>query len=287
MGRVEGKVALITGAARGQGRSHAVKLAEQGADIIVVDACDAIESVAYPLPTPADLEETVRQVEQLGRRAIAYRTDIRDLKGLQDAVDDAVARMGRLDIVCANAGIVGSGTAWDLTSDEWQIMQDINLTGTWKTVKAVVPLMIERALGGSIILTSSVNGLIASPNVAHYVAAKHGVNGLMKVLAQELAPHGIRVNSINPTNVWTPMLNNDHFRMLFTGGDPNGTIADFAAAATTINALPIPWVDPIDVSNGVLYLASDEARYVTGTTLVIDAGAQSPTKLPDRRVVAP
>ena len=280
MGRVEGKVAFITGAARGQGRSHAVRLAQEGADIIAVDICHGFDTVPYDGATEADLAETVKMVESLDRRIVARQADVRDLSSLRASVDAGLSEFGHIDIVIANAGIASFGPALDLTEEMWQDMIDINLTGLWKTVKAAAPSMVERGRGGSIILTSSVAGIIAFPALAHYTAAKHGVVGLMRSLAIELAPAHIRVNSINPTTVDTPMIANPAGYSLFMGGLPDVTREQAAVGMKAINALPIPWVEAIDVSNAVLYLASDESRYVTGTTMVIDAGAAQPFKIP-------
>jgi SDR family mycofactocin-dependent oxidoreductase len=280
MGRVEGKVAFITGAARGQGRSHAVRLAQEGADIIAVDICHGFDTVPYDGATEADLAETVKMVESLDRRIVARQADVRDLASLRASVDAGLSEFGHIDIVIANAGIASFGPALDLTEEMWQDMIDINLTGLWKTVKAAAPSMVERGQGGSIILTSSVAGIIAFPALAHYTAAKHGVVGLMRALAIELAPASIRVNSINPTTVDTPMIANPAGYSLFMGGLPDVTREQAAVGMKAINALPIPWVEAVDVSNAVLYLASEESRYVTGTTMVIDAGAAQPFKIP-------
>jgi SDR family mycofactocin-dependent oxidoreductase len=280
MGRVEGKVAFITGAARGQGRAHALRLAEEGADIIAVDVCRDIATAPYAGATEADLAETVKQVEALDRRIVADRADVRDLGSLQRVVEDGVSQLGPIDIVCANAGIGSFGPALELTEEVWQDVVDINLTGVWKTVKATAPGMVQRGSGGSIILTSSIAGLIAFPNLAHYTAAKHGVTGLMRTLAVELAPHHIRVNSVHPTTVDTPMVANEAIYGLFMGGAQGVTRAEASEGMKALNAMPVPWVEAVDVSNAVLYLASDEARYVTGTTTVIDAGAMAPFKVP-------
>ncbi|WP_028935763.1 mycofactocin-coupled SDR family oxidoreductase [Pseudonocardia spinosispora] len=279
-GRVDGKVALISGAARGQGRSHAVRLAAEGADIIALDVCADIESIHYPGPTEADLHETIRLVEELDRRVVAHVADVRRFDSVRAAVQDGVAELGRLDIVVANAGVMGFGQAWELTELEWQTMIDINLTGVWNTVRAAIPILIDQGAGGSIIMTSSAAGLAAIPHTAHYVAAKHGVVGLMRSLAVELASHRIRVNSVHPTTVDTEMINNQYLYTLLTGGDPHGTREAAMAALRAQNAFPIAAIDPLDVSNAVLYLASDDARFVTGTTLVVDAGALAPFKLP-------
>jgi SDR family mycofactocin-dependent oxidoreductase len=271
-GRVEGKVAFITGAARGQGRSHAIRLAEEGADIIAVDICDQVGSVPYLMATPEDLAETVKEVEALDRRIVATQADVRDYGALKKALDDGVAEFGRLDIVSANAGISSVGAAVDLPEQTWQDMQDINLTGVWHTAKAAIPHLIAGGRGGVIVLTSSAAGLMAYPNVAHYVSAKHGVVGLMRTLALELAPHMIRVNSLHPTQVNTEMIMNEPTWKLFSPDIEHPTIEDFGPISQSMNALPIPWVEPVDISNALLFLASDEARYITGVTLPVDAG---------------
>ena len=272
-GRVGGKVALITGAARGQGRSHAVRLAEEGADIIAIDICAQVDSVPYKLATRSDLDETARQVEALGRRIVTRVADVRDGAGLTAAINDGVAELGRLDIVSANAGVLSVGASFELTEQEWTEMIDINLNGAWRTAKASIPHMIASGRGGSIILTSSIAGLIAQPGLSHYVSAKHGVVGLMKTLALELAPLNIRVNSIHPTNVDTEMIQNEPTYRVFLPDEPSPTREQFAVPATEMNALTIPWVEARDVTNVVLFLASDDARYITGVALPVDAGA--------------
>lgn len=277
-----GKVAFVTGAARGQGRSHAIKLAEQGADILAIDICKQIDTVPYPMSTPADLDETVRLVRETGRRIVAGRVDVRDLGGLKTFVDQGVKELGRLDVVVANAGTVNDiAPMWEISEEQFQDQLDTNLTGVWKTVKATVPHLIEQNQGGSVIIISSISGLVAELNVGHYAASKHGANGLMRTLAGELAPHWIRVNSVNPTNVDTLMINNDAYNTLFSGGKPDATQEDSIPALRGMNALPIPFVQPEDISNAVLYLASDVSRYVTGTAMVVDAGAMGPFKIPN------
>ena len=272
-GRVAGKVAFITGAARGQGRSHAIRLAQEGADIIAVDICEDVPGIPYPGPTEADLAETAKLVEALDRRIVATKADVRDYPALKAAVDDGVAQLGRLDIVSANAGIGTSPVkAWELDDATWQTMLDINLTGVWHAAKAAIPHLIEGGNGGSIILTSSAAGLQGYENIAHYVSAKHGVVGLMRTLALELAPYMIRVNSIHPTQVDTDMIQNEATYRLFRPDLERPTKEDFASASQSVNALPIPWVEPVDISNAVLFLASDEGRYITGVTLPVDAG---------------
>ena len=272
-GRVEGKVAFITGAARGQGRSHAIRLAQEGADIIAIDICTQIASVPYPMATPEDLAETVKEVEALGRRIVAIEADVRDFAAVKKAVDEGVAQLGRLDIVSANAGIASFGPAAEMSDETWRDMIDTNLTGVWHTAKAAIPHLIAGGRGGSIVLTSSAAGLQAYANVGHYVSAKHGVVGLMRTLALELAPHRIRVNSIHPTQVDTPMIMNESTWKLFDPTNENPTVDAFRPISQEMNALPIPWVDPVDISNALLFLASDEARYITGVTLPVDAGA--------------
>jgi (+)-trans-carveol dehydrogenase len=271
-GRVEGKVAFITGTARGQGRSHAVRLAEEGADIIAVDLCAQVGSVPYPMATPEDLSNTVKEVEALDRRIVAARADVRDYAGLKQALDDGVAQLGRLDIVCSNAGIFSFGAAAELDETTWQDVIDINLTGMWHACKAAIPHLIAGGRGGSIVITSSDAGLKAYQNVAHYVSAKHGVVGLMRSLALELAPHFIRVNSLHPSTVNTDMVQNEATYRLFRPDLQNPGPQELAQAGVSINALPVPWLEPVDISNAVLFLASDEARYITGVPLPVDAG---------------
>ena len=272
-GRLEGKVALITGAARGQGRSHAVRLAEEGADIIAVDVCEDVETVPYDGATQADLDATVSKVEALDRRIVARRVDVRDYDALKTAVDEGAEELGRLDVVSANAGIVTYTSGTDMPEEQWQTMIDINLTGVWHTCKAAVPHLINGRRGGAIVLTSSTAGLKGMANIGHYVSAKHGVVGLMRTLALELGEHNIRVNSIHPTSVETPMVTNEATFGLFRPDLEHPTEEEFKEAAVAMNLLPTPWVQPVDISNALLFLASDEARYITGVTLPVDAGA--------------
>ena len=279
MGRVEGKVALVTGAARGLGRSHALRLAQEGASIIALDACEDIASVPYPLASEDDLAETASLVEGAGGSVHTAIADVRDLQGLSEGVAAGVDALGGLDIVVANAGISSYGPLWELTEEQWQEMIDVNLTGVWKTMKATVPTLLARG-SGSIVLISSLGGISGMLNIGHYVAAKHGVTGLMRTLSAELAPVGIRVNSVHPTTIWTPLVDNDAAKALVTGGDPEATWDDARAALQSMNALPVPWVEAIDVANAVLYLASDEARYVTGSIHTVDAGASNVHKVP-------
>jgi SDR family mycofactocin-dependent oxidoreductase len=272
-GRVAGKVAFITGAARSQGRSHAIRLAQEGADIIAVDIAGPVDSVtAYPMATEEDLAETVKEVEALDRRIVARKADVRDPRALKAALDDGVAQLGKLDIVCANAGIFQTQPSLGLEDKDWQETIDINLTGVWNTVKVALPHLIANG-GGSVILTSSVAGLKAIPNAIHYGAAKHGVIGIMRTVAVEFAQHGIRANSVHPTSVNTIMVQNESVWGLFDPANPHPTRESAEAIFTTTNTLPVPWVEPIDISNAVLFLASDEARYITGVTLPVDAGS--------------
>lgn len=274
-GRVEGKVALVTGAARGQGRSHAVRLAEEGADIVAVDVCKPIvKNTTIPASTPEDLAETADLVKGLNRRIVTAEVDVRDFDALKAAVDSGVEQLGRLDIIVANAGIGNGGDTLDKTSEyDWQEMIDVNLSSVWKSVKAGVPHILEGRNGGSIILTSSVGGIKAYPHCGSYVAAKHGVVGIMRSFAVELGQHMIRVNSVHPTHVATPMLHNEGTFKMFRPDLENPGPDDMAPICQMFHTLPIPWVEAQDVSNAVLFFASDESRYITGVTLPVDAGS--------------
>jgi SDR family mycofactocin-dependent oxidoreductase len=273
-GRVEGKVAFISGAARGQGRSHAVRLAQEGADIIAVDICGPIDNLAYPHATPDDLAETADLVKAQDRRIVTAQVDVRDYDALKAAVDGGVEQLGRLDIIVANAGIGTFGAKLHkLSEDVWQDMIDVNLSGVWKTVKAGVPHIIAGKRGGSIVLTGSVGSHKALAYTGHYIAAKHGVMGLMRSFAVELGQHSIRVNSVHPSQVSTPMTMNEVTYKLFRPDLENPGPEDFAPFSQMTHTLPVPWVEAIDISNAVLFLASDESRYVTGVSLPVDAGA--------------
>ena len=266
MGKLEGKVAFITGAARGQGRSHAIRLAQEGADIIAVDICQQIATVPYPMSTPDDLAETAKQVEALDRRIYTAQADVRDTAALKAAFDAGVAELGPVDIVLANAGI--APMSLHETNGAWQDVIDVNLTGVFNTVEIAIPSMIERGQGGAIVLTSStagINGIGGSTGGGlGYTAAKHGVVGLMRSYANNLAQYSIRVNTVHPTGVNTPMIVNEAMQeWLSQAGD---------AANALTNALPVPMVEPIDISNAIAWLVSDDARYVTGVTLPVDAG---------------
>ncbi len=276
MGLLNGKVAFVTGAARGQGRSHARRLAEGGADIIAIDACATQDWLTYPLATEADLAQTVKEVEALDRRIIARRADVRDLAAVRAVLDEGVAALGgRLDIVCANAAIISQpAPTWEIDVGQWRELIDVTLTGVFVTVKAAIPHMIAAGNGGSIALTSSGAALISGGGLADYKAAKAGVLSLTRTLACELAEHFIRVNAICPTAVDTPMIQNEALYRSFRPDLDNPGREDVKAGFQTMNLLPIPWVDPVDVSNAIVWLASDAARYVTGITLPVDAGNQ-------------
>jgi SDR family mycofactocin-dependent oxidoreductase len=275
MGLLDGKVALVTGAARGQGRAHSVRLAQEGADIVAIDHCAQIPSVGYPLATPDDLRETVRQVESLDRRIVASEVDVRDSAALNSALDAAVEQLGGLDIVVSSAGIASYAPLEMLSDLMWDDMIAVNLTGVFRTVRAAVPHIKATGRGGSIVLTSSVFGVKGGNGVAHYAAAKHGVVGLAKSMAIELAPHMIRVNSIHPTSVDTEMIHNEMTYGMLRPDKVASEVTqeDAAAIFQGANSMPIPWISPADVSSAVLWLASDAARYVTGIQLPIDAGA--------------
>ena len=268
MGRVDGKVAFVTGAARGQGRSHAIRLAQEGADVIAVDLCEQIATVEYPMATPEDLAETVKEVEALDRRIVAKQADVRDQAALKAVLDEGVAQLGGVDIVLANAGIAPMGAENEDRIASWRDVVDVNLTGVWNTVEVAVPRLVEQGRGGAIVLTSSTAGLKGiggeSGGGLGYTASKHGVVGLMRAYATNLAQHRIRVNSVHPTGVNTPMVVNEVMQR-FLEQDPS-------VAGAMANLLPVELVEPVDISNAILWLVSDEARYVTGVTLPVDAG---------------
>ncbi|WP_181779398.1 mycofactocin-coupled SDR family oxidoreductase [Pseudonocardia pini] len=271
MGKLEGKVAFITGAARGQGRSHALRLAGEGADIIAVDICKQIPSVRAPMSVPDDLDETVALVKDLGRRIVARQADVRDLVGLTRALEEGVSELGPVDIVLANAGIAPQGQPEDpgeLATIARDVI-DVNLMGVWNTVVATAPGMIERGRGGAMVLTSSTQGIHGrggdgSAATSAYTASKHGVVGLMRSFGHWLAPHSIRVNTICPTGVATPMVQNDVVTA-WIENNPEG-------ASQVANLMPVPLIEPADLSNAILFLVSDEGRYITGVNLPVDAG---------------
>jgi (+)-trans-carveol dehydrogenase/(-)-trans-carveol dehydrogenase len=275
MNSVAGKVAFVTGAARGQGRSHAIELAKAGADIIAVDIAhdDPSLGLGYPLASAEELADTAKQVEALDRRIFTAEADVRDTASIKTALEAGVAELGRLDIVAANAGIAASSVpAHQITDDRWEQMLAINLTGVFKTCRAAVPYLIKGGRGGSMILTSSMAALRVYQGIAAYSAAKHGVVGLMKTLASELAQYSIRVNSVHPTQVNTAMIMNDETYKIFRPDLENPTQDDFMAASASLHALPVAVAEPVDISKALVFLASDDARLITGVTLPIDAG---------------
>lgn len=258
MSRLIGKVAVVTGAAQGTGRAHCERMAHEGADIIALDAVD-------------DLADTADAVQAHGRRCVTARADVRDVDALAAAVAAGVSELGRLDIVVANAGIhASSAPTWEITEEAWQTILDVNLTGAWHTVKAAIPHMGPD--GGSIIIISSTNGLRGTANTSHYTASKHAVVGLARSLANELGPQRIRVNTVHPGAVGTAMVLNPTTFARLCPDVENPTAEDAARVLSARNLLPVGWIDPSDVANAVVFLASDEARYITATQIVVDAG---------------
>lgn len=261
-GRAAGKRVLITGAARGMGRSHALRLAEEGADLILVDICESLPDIEYPLAGVDDLYETARLVESLGRRAVTTVVDVRDGDALSAAVDAGVAELGGLDASVANAGVLTAGT-WDTTSTaQWRTVVDVNLIGTWHTCAAALPHLVDR--GGSLVNISSAAGMKGTPLHTPYTATKHGVVGMSKALANELAAQNVRVNTVHPTGVATGM-RPDSLHTLLAEQRPD-------LAPIFLNAMPIMMAEAVDISNAVLFLVSDESRYVTGLEFKVDAG---------------
>lgn len=272
MKNLKGKVAFITGAARGQGRSHSVRLAAAGADIVAIDIVAPISTAYYPPAVPADLQLTAKLVEAEDVRVLAAEADVRDQAALDGIVAQALAEFGHIDIVVANAGTAAHAPTWELADDQWQNVVDVNLTGVWRTVKACVPSMIARGQGGAVVLTSSLAGLHGYGNIASYVAAKHGVNGLMRTLANELGPHNIRVNTVCPGLINTDMMMNDETYAMFRPDLERPTLPDAKAVFQTMQLLPLDWLEPRDVSNAIAFLVSDEARAITGVALPVDGG---------------
>lgn len=266
MGKLDGTVAVITGGGRGQGRAHARRLACEGADIVVCDITEQVASVPFATGRPGDLEATVKEVEDLDRRCLAVPADVRDTAGMQRLADTAMSEFGRTDFLLANAGILSlSDATWELTDEQWDDMIDINLTGVFKACRAVVPNIRSGGRGGSIVITSSIAGLKGVAGCTHYTAAKHGIVGLMRTLARELAPERIRVNTIHPTGVDSPMSNNDFFPAWL---GENKELGD----AMRGNLMPVDAMPMDDVSAVVAWLCSEESKWVTGVTLPVDAG---------------
>ncbi|MDF3306456.1 mycofactocin-coupled SDR family oxidoreductase [Rhodococcus sp. T2V] len=271
--RFDDKVVVISGVARGQGRAHALRFAQDGAAIIGIDACSDIETTKYDGATLDDLEETVRLVKEVGGNIHTAVADVRDSDAVTAVVDAGVAEFGRIDFVIPNAGITSfDGPLWEISDEYWQVMMDVNLTGCWRVLKATLPTVINGGNGGAVILTSSVAGLMGMPTLGHYSVAKHGLVGLMRTLANELAPYGIRANTVHPTNVSTTMIHNPATYRQFRPDLESPTDADVAPAFASYNLLDTPWIAPNDISNAVTWLCSDEARWITGITLPVDTG---------------
>lgn len=269
MEQLTGKVALVTGAARGQGRSHAVALADEGADIIAIDLAADIDSIPYTLGTKEDLDETAQLVRGTGRRVATYVADVRRLAELQACVESGIAELGNIDVVVANAGVVATGRTDPRDEQVYRDIVETNLFGAWNTIVAGVPSIIRKGRGGSIILTSSTQGLVGrggdgSAAAFGYASSKHGVVGLMRSAAHAYAEHNIRVNTVHPTGVATPMVLNEHMARVFQDNP--------SAPKLATNLLPVPFIEAQDVTNVVVWLASDKARYITGVTLPVDAG---------------
>jgi SDR family mycofactocin-dependent oxidoreductase len=262
-GRVAGKVAFITGAARGQGRAHAIRLAEEGADIIAIDICANVDGISYPLATPADLAQTAQMVTDKGVQVIAAQVDIRDFASLSSVLKDAVAKLGGLHVVAANAGVAVFGRWNTFTEQQWNAVQSVNVTGTWNTLRAALPYLISSG-GGSVVVTSSTAGVVGMPYLLPYSVSKHALIGFVRSLANELCDQGVRLNAVAPTGVAGTGMD--------TFVDPAVLASNPKLAATFTNAIQVETIQPEDVSNAVVFLASDEARYITGTVLDVDAG---------------
>lgn len=272
VGRLQDRVVLVTGAARGQGRSHAVAAAEEGADVIVLDVCQTFSTVAYEMATEADLDETVALVEKTGRRVLKVVCDVRDRADLGDKVASAVEVLGRLDAAVANAGICVVTAAEDISVQEWADVVGTDLTGAFNTAQVAIPHITAGGRGGSIVFTASATTIRPVPNMAHYIAAKHGIIGLSRALARELADRAIRVNVVTPTNCDTPMIHNPAVWALFAPHVKNPVKEDVVEAFASMAALDTPWVFPEDVSKALMFLLSDDARFTTGTELQVTAG---------------
>lgn len=270
-GRVAGKVAFVTGAARGIGRACALRLASEGADVALLDIGRAVETVPYAAARAEQLEDAAAEIRDRGRCAAVLRADVRDGTAMQMCAERVVRELGRIDILVAAAGIDSWGDAWELSDEQWRAMIDVNLTGVWQSAKAVTPHMLAQG-AGSMVFIGSVLSHRPNAQFAHYTAAKHGVLGLMRSFALELAPRMIRVNSVDATAVATDMTMNEPY-MARAVGHSNATIEEMRKRNLRWNTMPVPWIEPIDVANAVLFLASDEARYITGAALLVDLGA--------------
>lgn len=272
MGQLDGQVAFITGVARGQGRSHALTLATEGADIIGLDLCGEIDSTTYSGATLVDLEETERLIKEAGRRCVLSQADVRNYDEVKAAFHRGIEQFGRVDIVIPNAGICAGGLTWEIDTAAWREMIDINLTGAWHTVKAAIPMMIAQRRGGSIVFIGSTEALKGAENMASYASSKHAITGLMTTLSREVGRHNIRVNSVNPTCVDTAMIQNPYVWGLFRPDLENPTREAVEDSFTATHLLPVPWMEAADVSRAILYLVGESGRYITSTALKIDAG---------------
>lgn len=270
--RLDGRVALVTGAARGQGRSHAVRLAELGANLVLVDVCDNLPRIPYGQPGRDQLDDTARAARETGADVRILVADVRDAAAMQDAVMLAVDELGGIDIVVANAGVIQLKPATEIGPDDWADIIGINLTGTWNTIAPAIAPMIDQGRGGVIVITSSAAGLKGPPNMAHYAASKSGVIGLMRSLSAELGPHSIRVNCLAPTTVDTAMVHWPEAYALFRPDLDSPGRDDVVDIFQSLNVLPVPWIEPGDVTDALAFLVSDRARYITGTVLPVDAG---------------
>ncbi len=271
MGRFDDKIVFVTGGARGQGRSHALAFAREGADIVVCDIAKQIDTVPYGMASPADLEETASQVEKLDQRCLAITADVRSTDEVNAAVERAVSEFGRVDVLIANAGVLSLTPVAEMTDEQWNDVVDTDLTGVFKPMRAVIPHMVAQG-SGRIIATSSMAGRTGLPTVAHYCAAKWGVIGLVKSVAREVAANGVTVNAVCPTNVDSDMIHNEAFYALFAPGVVNPSREDVIPGFQSLNAVPVPWIECIDISNAMMFLASPEARYITGEALHVSAG---------------
>jgi SDR family mycofactocin-dependent oxidoreductase len=265
-----GKTALITGAAHGQGRSHALTMARCGADLLLCDICEEFTTTPYPAGTLEELEETVGAVESLGRRCVGLQADTRSAEDMCRVVEAGLDAFGHIDIAVANAGILSTAPTWDISDEQFDELLSVNVKGVWQTVKAVGPHMVARRQG-AIVLTASINGMVPYANMCHYVASKHGVLGLMKGMAVDFAPHMVRVNAVCPTTVPTAMVMPSI--PYFVPDVENPTLDDVAPHLKPFHLLPVPWVEAEDISQAVTFLASDDARYITGVALPVSAGA--------------
>jgi (+)-trans-carveol dehydrogenase len=271
-GEWSGKAVFVTGAARGQGRSHALEFARRGADVGGLDLCAPIATVPYALAAPEDLKQTAEEIRSLGGRAVLEVGDVRDPARVRAVVARVLESFGRIDVVVTNAGVFSVGDPLTLSPETWRDVLDVNLTGVWNTVQACLPAMVEGGRGGSIVMTSSIGGVQGLLECPHYVASKHGVIGLMRALANELARYRIRVNAVCPTNVNTPMIQNPANYRTFRPDLEDPRSEDIVDVASAMHLLDVPWVEPEDVTAAVVWLASDAARYLTGVALPVDAG---------------